>query len=119
MTTIELMSVPVVGRLRALLGSRRGLLILAAGAPGVGLATQWHWLVAAGIAPLLVSALPCVAMCALGLCMGKMAGGTPGPQTPPEDKTSDTSLLVGPSEPSAAAELPNRAQPRSAKSCCH
>jgi hypothetical protein len=30
---------------------------------------QWSWLVAIGVAPLLISAAPCVAMCALGLCM--------------------------------------------------
>ncbi|WP_192359125.1 hypothetical protein [Mesorhizobium mediterraneum] len=39
-----------------------------------GLAFNWVWLVAAGIAPLLLSVLPCVAMCALGLCMNRMTG---------------------------------------------
>ncbi len=34
----------------------------------------WPWLVAAGIAPLLLSAAPCLAMCALGLCMKGMPG---------------------------------------------
>lgn len=56
------------------LGGRRGLLILAAVAVVGGLAFNWSWLVAAGIAPLLLTALPCVAMCALGLCMNKMTG---------------------------------------------
>jgi len=40
------------------------LLLLAA-----GLAWKWSWLVAIGVAPLLVGFAPCVAMCALGLCM--------------------------------------------------
>ena len=40
------------------------LLLLAA-----GFAWQWSWLVAIGVAPLLVSFAPCAAMCALGLCM--------------------------------------------------
>src|SRR3546814_3036862 len=31
-------------------------------------------LVAVGVAPLLLSVLPCAAMCALGLCMNRMAG---------------------------------------------
>ena len=35
----------------------------------VGLALNWSWLVAAGIAPLILGLAPCVAMCALGLCM--------------------------------------------------
>lgn len=39
---------------------------------GAGLAWQWSWLVAIGVAPLLASAAPCVAMCALGLCMHRM-----------------------------------------------
>ena len=42
----------------------------------IGLAWQWSWLVAIGIAPLLLSAAPCVAMCALGVCMHHMAGGS-------------------------------------------
>lgn len=57
---------------RYYLGGRRGLLIVAAAALVGGLSLNWSWLVAAGIAPLLIAALPCVAMCALGLCMNKM-----------------------------------------------
>ncbi len=53
------------------LGGRRGLLILGGLALVAGAAFNWSWLVAAGIAPLLLTALPCVAMCALGLCMHK------------------------------------------------
>jgi hypothetical protein len=34
-----------------------------------GIAANWSTLVAAGIAPLIISALPCAVMCALGLCM--------------------------------------------------
>jgi len=57
-------------RLRAMALSRLGLLVLATSAVTVGLFFNWHALVVAGIAPVLISALPCVAMCALGLCMG-------------------------------------------------
>jgi hypothetical protein len=39
-----------------------------------GLAWQWNWLVTIGVAPLLLSAAPCVAMCGLGLCMHRMGG---------------------------------------------
>lgn len=59
---------------RYYLGGRRGLIALAAIALVAGLALNWGWLVAAGIAPLLLGVLPCVAMCALGLCMNKMVG---------------------------------------------
>lgn len=35
----------------------------------------WDWLAAAGVASFLVAAAPCLAMCALGLCMrGKSKG---------------------------------------------
>ncbi|GIK96243.1 MAG: hypothetical protein BroJett029_04520 [Alphaproteobacteria bacterium] len=59
---------------RYYLGRRSALLALAAIALAAGLAFNWSSLVAAGIAPLLLGVLPCVAMCALGLCMNKMAG---------------------------------------------
>ncbi len=58
----------------AYLGGRRGLIVAAALVLVAGLALNWSWLVAAGIAPLLVAVLPCAAMCALGLCMNGMAG---------------------------------------------
>lgn len=61
--------------LRYDLGSRRGLLMMAAAALVGSLAFNWSWLAAAGIAPLILSVLPCVAMCALGLCMSRMTGG--------------------------------------------
>jgi hypothetical protein len=31
----------------------------------------WDWLVAAGLATTVVALAPCLAMCALGLCMGR------------------------------------------------
>jgi hypothetical protein len=47
----------------------RVLLILAAIAIIAGLALNWSWLVAAGLAPILISTLPCLIMCAFGVCM--------------------------------------------------
>ena len=61
---------------RYYLGSRIGMIAVAAVALGAGAYFNWGWLVAAGIAPLLLTALPCVAMCALGLCM---KGGSKSP----------------------------------------
>lgn len=37
-----------------------------------GLAWQWSWLVAIGVAPLLITTAPCLAMCTLGLCVHRM-----------------------------------------------
>ncbi|MGH9894018.1 MAG: hypothetical protein ACREA0_18965 [bacterium] len=69
----------VVGLLRYYLGGRRGLIVLTVAAVGMGLYLSWGWLVAAGVAPLLLALAPCAAMCALGLCMNKMgkSGSTP------------------------------------------
>ena len=39
-------------------------------------ALNWSWLVAMGIAPLLVTVLPCAVMCGLGLCMNRIMGGS-------------------------------------------
>ena len=59
---------------RYYLGGRRGLLILAGLALLTGLALNWSWLVAVGITPILIAVLPCLAMCALGLCMNRGSG---------------------------------------------
>lgn len=65
-----------------------GLIVLAVGIVVAGAALNWSWLVAAGIAPILLAALPCAAMCALGLCMNKAGdkscstgAGNPGDKT--------------------------------------
>ena len=49
-------------------GGRRTWLVFAAVMLAGGAALNWSWLVAAGIAPLLLAIAPCAAMCALGLC---------------------------------------------------
>lgn len=56
------------------ISGKRGMILAAVVIAGVGVFLNWSWLVAVGVAPLLLTALPCVAMCALGLCMNKMGG---------------------------------------------
>lgn len=56
------------------LSNRKLLAILAIAVIGAGLALNWSWLVAAGIAPILLAVAPCAAMCALGLCMSRTGG---------------------------------------------
>ena len=62
----------------------RNLLIGAAIAGGGGaLVLGWDWLVAAGMASIIIAVAPCLVMCALGLCMSRQtksdqtAAGTP------------------------------------------
>lgn len=59
----------VLGLLGHYLGGRRGVIVLALVAAGIGLYLGWGWLAAVGLAPLLLALAPCAAMCALGLCM--------------------------------------------------
>jgi hypothetical protein len=57
---------------RPYLGGRRGLILLATAVLGAGAALNWGWLVAIGLAPILIAVAPCAVMCALGLCaMGR------------------------------------------------
>lgn len=58
------------------LSKRRIVLLAGLGTLAAGLALNWGWLTAAGIAPVLLSLLPCAAMCALGLCMRRGANGS-------------------------------------------
>jgi hypothetical protein len=66
---------------RSYLAGRRGLLVLAAIVLVAGLALNWSWLVAAGIAPILVGLAPCAAMWAAGYCMSRTAGQSCGTET--------------------------------------
>ncbi len=60
------------------------LIALAIVATGTGLFFGWGWLVAIGLAPILVSLAPCLLMCALGICMAQRgsAGNAKEPTTP-------------------------------------
>ena len=52
--------------------SRTVLILVAALLTTGSAALGWPWLVAAGIAPFIFAIAPCVAMCALGVCMRGM-----------------------------------------------
>jgi hypothetical protein len=79
----------VFGVARRFVGPRQGLLLLAGLALTLGLVFKWNWLVAVGIAPVLVSLLPCAAMCALGVCMHKI-GTAAAPKLPSPETQSDS-----------------------------
>ena len=53
---------------RYYLGLPRTWMVVATVAVAMGLAFNWSWLVAAGLAPILLSTLPCLIMCAIGVC---------------------------------------------------
>ena len=56
---------------RYYLGNRWVLLTLGSLVLTIGAALNWGWLVAAGIAPILLSLAPCALMCAVGACCMK------------------------------------------------
>ena len=64
----------------------RRLLYAAVGvAAAAGLFFGWDWLVAVGLSALIISLLPCLVMCALGVCatrMCKSSSTTKGLKTP-------------------------------------
>lgn len=53
---------------------KQTLLLVAGAAIVAGLALNWSWLAAVGIAPILLSLAPCALMCGLGFCMKGGAG---------------------------------------------
>lgn len=55
--------------LRHQLRSWRGMIVAAVILAVSALWFGWPWLVAAGLAPLILAMAPCAVMCALGLCM--------------------------------------------------
>ena len=55
---------------RYYLGNRWAVLLIGGLAIGIGMYLGgWGWLVAAGLAPIILSTLPCLVMCGLGVCM--------------------------------------------------
>src|SRR5260370_32949770 len=84
----------LVAPFRAAAGTGRGLLAIATVAVVAGLWLNWGWLVAVGVAPLILAFLPCAAMCALGLCMMQMGrkGAAPGPTNDSAQGTDSTVL---------------------------
>ena len=55
-------------------GGRSMWLVAAVALLGAVAFLNWGWLVAIGVAPVLLVVAPCAAMCAVGLCMNTMAG---------------------------------------------
>lgn len=83
---------------------RQALIGLAVAAVSGGAALNWSWLVAVGLAPLILSVLPCVVMCALGLCAMRSAGQ--GENKQPERAGSSGQDFPQPAEPSRPASTP-------------
>ena len=82
-----------ISRLKLWVGRRSALLLIGSAVIVAGTFLSWDWLVALGVAPLLLGALPCIAMCALGLCMshaGRQACAKD--ETAPKQAAPDVSI---------------------------
>lgn len=75
-STSQTASRTIASQLRERLGRRSVLLLIGAAVVVAGAIFNWDWLVALGVAPLLLTGLPCAAMCALGMCMNRAGGRT-------------------------------------------
>jgi hypothetical protein len=72
-----------LGAAWARIGTRRVAISLGLAAVAAGIALNWGWLTTIGVAPVLVAAAPCAAMCALGLCMPRICAGSNASATSP------------------------------------
>jgi hypothetical protein len=64
----------IAGLARHYLGGHRALVIGGMSVVIAGLSLSWDWVVALGLAPILLALAPCAVMCALGICMHKGEG---------------------------------------------
>ena len=103
------------------LSSRNVLIGAAALGVGGSLYFGWNWLVAAGFASIIISLLPCLVMCGLGLCMSRMGKKeTQAPAAaplPPKETQIDSSGsgASASAESTPAAIAANPAEPQTAK----
>lgn len=83
---------------RPYLGGRRGLLLLAVAVLGGAMVFNWGWLVAIGLAPILVALAPCALMCAAGFCMSRAGGKSCSGGEQSSDASADRSASTKPRE---------------------
>src|SRR6266478_1612026 len=90
-TTESSLGRDVLNSAKYYLGNRWALLVFGSLAVIAGLSFGgWAWLVAAGLAPIILSVLPCLVMCALGVCMMGRSGKSQSSTGPTDSVTAST-----------------------------
>ncbi len=95
---------------RYYLGNRWVLVALGAVVLVASIGLNWGRLVAAGVAPILLSTLPCLIMCGLGLCMLCRSG---------EQKTTARDAADAATSSAALGVAKMDSPSASAAACCH
>jgi hypothetical protein len=113
-TAVSALPGDLTSTIRRYLGNRRLLLAVAILALVAGAALNWGWLVALGIAPVLLSLLPCALMCALGVGCMKMMGGSGEKQPGQSGSPAET-----PESPTALGIATMNRPSLLGSSCCH
>jgi hypothetical protein len=92
------------------LRSPYGWVVASLAVGGAGLALGWEWLLAVGVLPVLLSVLPCLVMCAVGVCvMGKDKASCAGRTlTDGAAQTTSTPPLTETSSAEPAPDAPPR-----------
>ena len=88
-------------RVRNVMLSRRGWVVVLTVLAVAGVVFGWHWLVALGLASIVLSVVPCLIMCALGLCASRMLGRSRCEKPLQSAEATDTA----PSDRSGAARI--------------
>jgi hypothetical protein len=81
--------------------SRRGWVVGLTVLAVAGVVFRWHWLVALGLASIVLSVVPCLMMCALGLCAYRVLGRSRCEKSLQGAEVID----MGPSDRSGAARI--------------
>lgn len=71
----------------------------------------WGWLVAAGLAPIILSTVPCLVMCGFGICMMCRSGK--------KESASAPGAVDAATSPSALGIAEANAPPVAGSRCCH
>lgn len=100
--------------IRSYLGNRWVLVVMATVAIVGGVALNWGWLVAIGLAPILLATLPCLLMCGFGLCAHKLVGRS-GASQPTQSQSAEPTAQ---SSISAQAGTTTNSPLADVSSCC-
>lgn len=107
----------VLHMVRYYLPGRVGVAAIAAAALGLGAYYNWSWLVAAGLAPILVMMLPCAAMCAIGLRKSGQSQNRSDEPTSSQKSRDDSGGQSASRPMTESGTSPVSDQPAQVKSC--